>query len=557
MRYLVSAAEMKQYDSNTIEKTGIPACVLMERAALGALEVIEEHFKAGPEKLEPKVSDIEMSARQGWSWGCNLECSIQVLNRCQRGVFTHPLMRRAGRCKLERGSVLVMAGVGNNGGDGLALARLLSERQYNVEVWCVGDRGRASAQWLQQEKILKHYPVRILREPSRRAYDVLVDALFGVGLSRDITGEFALAVAQYNEMGGFKLALDLPSGIDSDTGEILGCAAGADVTVTFGFCKRGLALYPGCQYAGSVKVAEAGISEAGFYGQQPQMFAYDEGAGELLPRRRDDGNKGTFGKVLLVAGSRNMAGAAVLAARAAYRVGAGMVKVATPEDNRVILQQAVPEALLETGEDLTASLNQWADVVAVGPGLGRDERARRLLAQVIEKCSLPLVLDADALNLLAESPEILDALGRQGAADKDNDDDNSKGRKIVLTPHVGELSRLTGLPVSTLKRDLPGYGQELAARIHGVVVAKDARTFTCGENLPVCLNLTGNSGMATAGSGDVLAGVIAGLLGQGMDSFEAASVGVYLHGMAGDAAAADLGEHACMAGDIVEALAGL
>lgn len=248
--------------------------------------------------------------------------------------------------------------------------------------------------------------------------------------------------------------------------------------------------------------------------------------------------------MLLVAGSRDMAGAAVLAARAAYRIGAGMVKVATPEENRVILQQAVPEALLETGEELTASLNEWADAVAVGPGLGRDKRALRLLGQVIEGCGLPLVVDADGLNLLAEAPELLDVLGQQGRA----------GRKIVLTPHVGELSRLTGLPVSVLKNDLPGYGQELAERIHGVVAAKDARTFTCGEDMPVCVNLTGNSGMATAGSGDVLAGVIAGLLGQGMGAFEAASVGVCLHGMAGDAAAARLGEHACMAGDIVEAL---
>lgn len=496
MKYLVSSAEMKQYESNTIEKTGIPACVLMERAALGALEAIEEHFKDK---------------------------------------------------KINKKNVLIMAGVGNNGGDGLALARLLAERHYDVEVWCVGKREKASVQWLQQEKILKYYPVRILQEPSRRGYDALVDALFGIGLYRDITGEFARAVEQYNEMEGFKLALDLPSGIDSDTGEILGCVARADVTVTFGFCKRGLVMYPGCQYAGAVTVAGIGISEVSFLGDKPRMLAYDERAKELLPQRRRDGNKGNFGKVLLVAGSRNMAGAAVLAARAAYRMGAGMVKVATPEENRVILQQAVPEALLETGEDLTVSLIEWADVVAVGPGLGRDERAKRLLLQVIEGCDLPLVVDADGLNLLAEDPKLLDVLGRQG----------NTGRKIVLTPHVGELSRLTGLPVSVLKRDLAGYGQELAGRIHGVAAAKDARTFTCGEHMPVCVNLTGNSGMATAGSGDVLTGMIAGLLGQGMNAYEAASVGVYLHGMAGDAAASRLGEYACMAGDIVEALAEL
>lgn len=491
MKYLVTAAEMRQYDRNTIENTGIPACVLMERAALGALRAIEGHFSDGAKK-----------------------------------------------------SVLVMAGMGNNGGDGLALARLLSERQYDVEVWCVGDRERASEQWRQQEKILRHYPVAISREPSRGSYDVLADALFGVGLSREITGEFARAIEQYNDMEGFKLALDLPSGIDSDTGEVLGCAVLADATVTFGFCKRGLALYPGCRYAGKVDIADIGISGISFQGAKPGMFAYDGEPGKLLPGRRSDGNKGTFGKVLVVAGSRNMAGAAVLAARAAYRIGAGMVKVVTPEENRIILQGAVPEALLETGEELTESLNGWADAVVVGPGLGKDERALRLLAQAVEGCDLPLAVDADGLNLLAENPGLLEVLGRQG----------NGGRRIVLTPHVGELSRLAGVPVDVLKRDLPGFGLALAGRIHGVAVAKDARTFTCAEKRPVCVNLTGNSGMATAGSGDVLAGMIGGLLGQSMDAFSAASVGAYLHGLAGDAASERLGEYACMAGDIVEAL---
>ncbi len=503
MKYLVTADEMRRYDGNTIENTGIPACVLMERAALGALEAIEKHFKES------------MGEPEG-----------------------------AGRAKK---SVLIMAGTGNNGGDGLALARLLAERRYDVEVWCVGKREKASAQWRQQEGILRHYPVRMSGEPLRGSYDALADALFGVGLSREITGEFARAIEQYNDMEGFKLALDLPSGIDSDTGEVLGVAARADATVTFGFCKRGLALYPGCGYAGAVTVADIGISEISFRGVKPGMYAYDERAGELLPKRRSDGNKGTFGKVLLVAGSVNMAGAAVLAARAAYRTGAGMVKVVTPEENRTILQAAVPEALLETGEELAESLNGWADVVAAGPGLGRDERALRLLRQAVEGCELPLVADADGLNLLAENPGLWEVLARQG----------KEGRKIILTPHVGELSRLTGMPVDVLKRNLPKYGQELAGRIHGVVAAKDARTFTCGENTPVCINLTGNNGMATAGSGDVLAGMIAGLLGQGMNAFEAASVGVYLHGLAGDAVSRELGEHACTAGDIVEALCGI
>lgn len=482
---------MRLYDNNTIEKIGIPACVLMERAALAAMQAIEE---------------------------CRGE-------------------------KDGRKTVLIMAGMGNNGGDGLALARLLSKRRYEVEVWCVGNREKASAQWLQQEKILEHYPVKMVQAPSRLSYDVLVDALFGVGLSREITGEFAQAIRKYNEMEGIRFALDLPSGIHADTGEILGCAARADITVAFGFCKRGLVLYPGCTCAGRVTVAEIGILEESFLGAGPRMFAFDEKAEELLPRRSGSGNKGTFGKALLVAGSRNMAGAAVLAARAAYRTGAGMVKVITPEINRVVLQEAVPEALLGTEEDLAEAAG-WADVIAIGPGLGKSGSAQQCLRTVICGSRLPLVIDADGLNLLSEDRELFAELGSQGSA----------GRSIVLTPHVGELSRLTGVPVGELKRNLSGYGQELAERVHGVVAAKDARTFTCGEGMPVCVNLTGNSGMATAGSGDVLAGMIAGLLAQGMDAFRAASVGVYLHGMAGDEAARRLGEHACMAGDIAEAV---
>lgn len=489
MKYLVTAAEMRRYDSNTIEKIGIPACVLMERAALAAAEAIQEAETGKEQKRN----------------------------------------RRA----------LIMAGMGNNGGDGLALARLLSERAYSVEVWCVGDRKKASGEWRRQKEILRAYPVIFTDAPARDSYDVLVDALFGVGLSREITGEFTQAVDKYNQTEGFKLALDVPSGVDSDTGRVWGCAVRADATVTFGFCKRGLALYPGCLYAGQVRMADIGISKVSFFGEEPGLFAYDEEPEALLPKRREDGNKGTFGKVVLIAGSVNMAGAAVLAARAAYRIGAGMVKVITPKENRLIVQESVPEALLGTEEDLEEAL-RWADVAAVGPGIGTDERAESCLEKVICDSGLPLVMDADALNLLAEDPALSERLAMQA----------KEGRKIVLTPHVGEMSRITGTAIPELKKDLERYGRELAERLHAVVAAKDARTFICGEGRASCVNLTGNHGMATAGSGDVLTGIVAGLLAQDMSAFDAASVGVYLHGIAGERAVSSLGAHACMAADI-------
>lgn len=490
MKYLVSASEMRRYDNNTIERIGIPACVLMERAALAAAEAAEAYC-AGTE---------------------------------------------------GRKSALIMAGMGNNGGDGLAAARLLSEKGYRVEVWCVGNRGKASEQWKQQMAILENYPVEFTKKPVRTEYTVLLDALFGVGLSREVSGEYEEAVRIFNALEGWKIALDLPSGIDSDTGKVWGCAVKADETVTFGFCKKGLMMYPGYGYAGKVVTAEIGISGRSFYGEAPDMYAYDEEPLSLMPKRDGGGNKGTFGKVLLVAGSMNMAGAAVLAARAAYRAGAGMVKVLSAEENRSIIQQTVPEALFGTWGLLAESM-EWADVIAIGPGLGKRDTARQCLELVIRESQKPLLVDADGLNLLAEDAALRDVLAGQGAA----------GRQIIVTPHVGELARLTGKTAAVCKEDLPGTGRGLAETLHGVVAAKDARTFICKEEHAVCMNLSGNCGMATAGSGDVLAGIIAGLLAQGMEAFDAAAVGAYIHGLAGDRVSREKGKYACMAWDIAEA----
>lgn len=493
MKYLVTSKEMRMYDTNTIEKIGIPEIVLMERAALAALEAVERYC---------------------------------VLRRKEQNL-----------------TALILAGTGNNGGDGLALARLMSERDFKVEIWCVGDRKKASKQWTRQREILEHYPVEFVTEPLRMEYTIMIDALFGVGITREITGLYRDAVERFSELAGYRLALDMPSGVDSDTGKLWGAAVNADETITFGFCKRGLVLYPGCEYAGKVTVADIGISERSFCGSTPGLFAWDEEPGMLLPARRGDGNKGTFGKVLLLAGGPNMAGAAVLAARAAYRSGAGMVKVVTRPENRVILQTAVPEALLGAEDGLDDDL-EWADVLAVGPGIGKGDHALQLLNAVVTRSEKPLLIDADGLNLLASRPELAGSIREQGIS----------GRRFVLTPHVGELSRLTGKPAGILKENLAYFGRELAKELRAVVVAKDARTFICAAEGPLCVNLSGNCGMATAGSGDVLAGVIAGLMAQGMEPFQAATVGAYIHGIAGDIAVVQCGEHACTALDIVDGL---
>lgn len=522
MKYVVTGEQMKRYDNETIEKVGVPGLVLMERAAVSVLEEIKGLFAKEPQ---------------------------------EKGRSAAPA--GTGKSSLRRKSALILSGVGNNGADGLALARLLWEEAWEVEVWLVGNPDKASDMWNRQAEILRNYPVRTGSKPSGKEYTIVVDALFGVGLSREVTGEYFEAIQQYNRLKGCKIAVDIPSGVCADNGRILGTAAYADLTVTFGFLKRGLLYYPGCTYCGRVKVHSLGIGiksllkEGNLPSDLPEMFCYDEDITELLPQRSPQGNKGTFGKVLLVAGSKNMAGAAVLAARAAYRAGAGMVKVISPAENRTVLQSAVPEALFGVGEELEEACS-WADVIAVGPGLSRDGEAFEKLRKVVYESKLPLILDADALNLLAENRALWDDLAKQGCA----------GRELIFTPHVGELARLLNSSAASVQQDLPKAGMSLARCFKGVAAAKDARTFVCdgrGDGFgsgtcSVCVNTTGNSGMATAGSGDVLTGIVAGLLAQGMEAFKAACVGAYLHGKAGEQAAALLGEHAVMAGDIVEQL---
>lgn len=493
MKYLVSESEMQRCDQNTINQIGIPALVLMERAALSVHDRI---------------------------------CSILKEMAC------------------ECPEILIMAGMGNNGADGLALARMLSDSRIKVCLWLVGDENKASAQWKTQKHILEHYRIAFCEKPAKEKYTILVDALFGVGLTRPVTGAYADAVGLFNLIEGYKIALDVPSGVSSDTGAVLGCAVKAQETVTFAFEKRGLYLFPGQEYAGRVLCAEIGITSFGFMGSEPEMFYWESGdILKLMPERKADGNKGTFGKVLLVAGSDGMAGAAIMAARAAYRTGVGMVKVITPDSNRSILQETVPEAMYGTFDRLAESV-EWADVIVIGPGLSCKEEAKEALRYLILSTGKPLVIDADGLNLLAEDETLKQALAnREGAC--------------VLTPHMGELSRLTGRSVQDLKCRTWEYGKALAEQLHCIVVAKDARTFICMPGHKVCVNLYGNEGMATAGSGDVLAGVTGAVLalGRSLDCFDMACLGVLLHALAGDFAKQKIGSHGCMALDIADAVA--
>lgn len=491
MKGIVTAAEMKSYDSYTIETVGVPFLVLMERAAFSVVQHIEERVGKGAK-------------------------------------------------------VLISCGVGNNGADGLAIARMLAERDCEVHICILGTEEKCTEEFALQKRILEHYPVLIYRNqmPEETKYDMIIDAIFGVGLTREVEGLFAEVISRMNAMEGTKVAVDIPSGISADNGAVLGTAFRADMSVTFAFAKRGLYFYPGADYAGKIYVEDIGIGAVSNPFCRPRMFTYEaEDIERLLPRRQGGGNKGTFGKVLIVAGFEYMVGAAVLCARACYEMGAGMVKVLCPIENRGILQQAVPEALYGTCEDLDSSL-QWADVVVAGPGMGQSMAARAFLHELLSKCELPLVLDADALNILAVDKELQDALYARG----------DRGLESILTPHMGEFARLIGAAVADIKADVAEAALNWARAFQVVLTAKDARTVVADSMGRLYLNITGNDGMATAGSGDVLAGIIGALMAQGLGGFDAASLGVYIHSLAGDKAREEYSAYGVTAGRIIESM---
>ncbi len=548
MEYLLTGEEMAAADRYTSSGIGIESLVLMERAALSIAEEIAGRFPA-------------------------------------------PV------------PVLILAGRGNNGADGAALCRLLMERGWPAQVFYLpGDR-EFSEQMKKQLSILEnlHGLAAAFTEEAVRNWDeqhagrdiVLVDALFGTGLSRPLTGQALRAVQIINEVKrnrakyaadsretlwkkdgrgqALVVAADISSGVSAADGSLQGDAVRADVTVTFGFYKRGHFLYPGGERCGEVKCAHIGIGPASLQ-QMPAVFTWLPGQRQRadmpafgddrigcrfrLPGRDPDGNKGTFGKVLIVAGSENMCGAATLCARACMAAGAGMVKVFGSACNRIILQETVPEALLcvydreekpEQIVDKVLEAMKWADTAAVGPGIGRDDRARVILRTVLAAAAPGkslvnrLVLDADALRILAEEEELQELLR--------NRDERAA---CILTPHMGEAAALMGESIAFCKRSPFKTAAALAEKYRAAVICKDARTVVSApEESVFYLNTTGNSGMATAGSGDVLTGLTAALFaGYGGQSFQTAAMAACVHGMAGDLAAQELGEYGVTAGAI-------
>ena len=530
MRIAVDAMQMKQIEKETIEDAGLPSLVLMERAALALTAAVQK-----------KAEELQTI------------CPVRI------GI---------------------LCGNGNNGGDGVACARHLFLDGYDVKVLLVCQpEGAITKEQLEQMRITEELRMQLgtalwIGVPVfggcvTKEYDIIVDAVFGIGLHREITGELATMIRRLNEEKHWVLAADIPSGIAAVDGKVLGVAVRADETIAFGFMKRGLLFYPGALYAGKITIEEAGILR----GTYPVQVTYykKEDLKKLLPKREKYSNKGTFGKVFILAGAENMSGAAYFSAMAAYRMGVGMVRLATAAQNRLILQSTLPEALLTTYEKnaldeeiecVVQAAEAFADVLVAGPGLSMGKVQETLFWRLLELAKekqIPCIVDADALNLLAKKLDVEQEAGVFG----ENPADIPKKRmerlkewvpnNTVLTPHLGELGRLLALSVKNIAQSLLDVADICTYNNEIVVVMKDARTIVAqGERRYI--NVAGNEGMATAGSGDVLSGIIAALMASGKEPFEAACTGCFVHGLAGDMATEQYGSASVMAGSLLEVL---
>ncbi len=502
---LATAAEMRALDRRAIDDYGLPGVVLMENAGRAAFAAI-----------------------------------------------------RRWRGRLAGQSALVLVGPGNNGGDGLVIARYLSQAGCRVEIVLLARpadlRGETASNWLIVKRLA--LPVRELTDEGQvdealaglMRVDFVVDALLGTGLTRPVSGRFKAVIERLNQAGRPVVAVDMPSGLDSDSGRVLGGCLRAELTVTFALAKRGQVVTPGRGYVGRLEVVDIGIPEAAVRESGVKAELLDlAAAARLLPPRPADGHKGTFGHLLLVAGSQGKTGAALLAAHGALRSGVGLVTLGVAKGLNPIFEASLLEAMTVplasehwlNPDDLPALMAALSgkDALVLGPGLGREEGTATLVARLYQELALPSVIDADALNCLA---------GKLPAA--------PAGMVRVLTPHPGEMARLTGLAVAEVQADRLGVAAALAREQGVVVLLKGAGTVIAAPDGRLAVNPTGNAGLASGGMGDVLAGVIGALLAQGLEPFAAAGLGAYAHGLAADRLARGLGRGGFLASELAAEL---
>ncbi|MCL0049687.1 NAD(P)H-hydrate dehydratase [Peptococcaceae bacterium] len=459
--------------------------------------------------------------------------------------------------------IAVFVGKGNNGGDGLVAARHLLNRGADVRIFLLANpdeiKGDAAINFAIFKKMSKNIyhvyqqnGVNIVKV-SLLNTDLIIDAIYGTGFRGKVNEKVSRIIQLINDSNVPVVSVDIPSGLEADTGRLSNICVKADTTVTFGLPKLGLVIEKGLDVVGKLKVVDISIPKALLNSVDLNKHILDSDMiRSWIPKRKLDAHKGNFGRVLIVAGSKGMTGAALLTAKACLRAGAGLVTLAVPEQIHSIVSAKAPEIMTypllgtEEGTVSEGALqeildkvdNDKIDVLAVGPGLSLNDETITLVTGLLKKIKIPLILDADGLNALAENPEIL----------KDST------APIVITPHPGEMARLLGASTAEVQQKRLDITMRYAKEWGVTLLLKGARTLIASPDGMLYINSTGNPGMATAGSGDVLAGIITGFVAQGLSMHHAAAAGAYLHGMAGDKGSAELGQNALMAGDVLNYL---
>ncbi|RJR16109.1 MAG: NAD(P)H-hydrate dehydratase [Nitrospiraceae bacterium] len=527
MLKIATSAEMHRIDRTTIEKYGISGTVLMERAGLCVVERINDILFQNTEHITHNTEK----------------------NRAKK--------------------IIVVCGGGNNGGDGFVIARVMHNQGREVEVYLAatprGLEGDAKINYDAARKygvairpvshFLKHYP----RGAARNC--IIIDALIGTGLNKEVRSPLSDIIGKINKMSCPVVSVDIPSGISSDTGQIMGCAIKARYTVTFGLAKRGHFLYPGAEHTGQLFIEDIGFPLPLLASEKIRInMVQKEDINTLFPARPEYSHKGTYGHVLIIAGSRGKTGAALMAAKACLRTGAGLVTIGIPETLMGAFQSRVTEEMIlplpdkgngtlsyGAAETIFDFLRKMGTVLAIGPGLSADKEISRLVTELVKGSRVPIVIDADGLNAIADNVNLL----RKSRA------------PVILTPHPGEMARLliqssivAGKDnlLTLIEEDRINIVLNFARQTGTYVVLKGPPTITASPLGEAYINTTGNPGMATAGTGDVLTGMISAFIAQGLSPADAAMAGVYIHGYAGDIIAEEKGKNALIASDIIRIL---
>jgi hydroxyethylthiazole kinase-like uncharacterized protein yjeF len=509
---VATAEQMQELDRKAIEAYRIPGIVLMENAGRGATEVISNTFP-----------------------------------------------------DLQKMKIAIIAGKGNNGGDGFVIARCLLNRRVSVKVYLLADskglRGDAETNF----QIFQRMKGEVISVPSSKDYqkvkkelekfDLLIDAIFGTGLDAEVRGYYREVIDHLNTLQKPIVAIDIPSGLDANTGKPFGTAVRASLTITFGLPKIGHVISPGLDYVGKLKLVDIGLPKKLVEEERIQTYLLenDEIRGWLSTPRRPDTHKGDYGHLLVIAGSVGKTGAAAMACEAALRIGAGLVTLAIPKSLNAIMEvkltEVMTEPLPETPKQ-TLSLRAFSSIlrlcenkkaVIIGPGIGTFKETQSLILKLMKTLNLPIILDADGLTALATQPKTLP----------------TTNRSLILTPHPGEMAKLIRSTPKDVQEDRISISRNFAQSHHVHLVLKGHRSLIATPKGEVFINPTGNPGMASGGTGDVLTGMIGGLICQGFDILQSLQMAVYLHGLAGDEMAQELGEKSLIARDIIEKIPAL